>query len=195
MALVICIVLIALVAFAMYDHISPQLPKEWRMNKATSAHVGGAAESGDTDPASPASSSFISSSRWLVASDGTNSRVVRALSTPIRGGDRIYDAPVMYLSCYQGKLFAWLDTRLRAASLAQDPGRVQVQLNSLAPELWVRQDGQNIATTHPLEVLALVSKEEPLQFRLAFGEAPAQVLTLQTAGFDTVAAALAPCRD
>jgi hypothetical protein len=193
MALVIVLFLIAIVAFAMYDYISPQLPKEYQLNKDGVANSQSQGRTG-ADPNTAAGLTPPSSTQhWLVSSDGTNSRLVRQFTSHIRGGARIFDAPVMYLSCYQGALYAWVDTRLHAASSAQDPGRVLVQVNALPAELWVRQEGQNLSATNPRELLDLMSKETPVHISMAFGEAPPQSLTLNTEGFATVAAALGTC--
>lgn len=190
MALVIVIFFIAIIAFAMYDAISPQLPKQFQLDKGTptgqAAGEGTAANA--AAPMAPASSS-----RWTVMFDGANSRLEREFTGHIRGGARQFDPPTLYLSCYQGTMYAWLDTHLRAASSAQDPGRVQVQVNNLPVELWVRQEGQNIAATNPRELVSLIQTEAPLHVTLAFGEAPPQTLTLNTNGFNTVTGAIEAC--
>jgi hypothetical protein len=191
MALVIVIFFIAIIAFAMYDAISPQLPKQFQLDKGavSTEATGGSSADGTGARMAPASAS-----RWTVMFDGANSRVEREFSGHIRGGARQFDPPTLYLSCYQGAMYAWLDTRLHAASSAQDPARVQVQVNNLPAELWVRQEGQNIAATNARELVTLIQTEAPLHVTLAFGEAPPQTLTLNTDGFSALAAtALEAC--
>jgi hypothetical protein len=190
MALVIVIFFIAIIAFAMYDAISPQLPKEYQLDKGalSSPAAGEGSAEGTAARMAPASVS-----RWTVMFDGANSRLEREFTGHIRGGARQFDPPTLYLSCYQGTMYAWLDTHLRAASSAQDPGRVQVQVNNLPAELWVRQEGQNIAATNPRELVSLIQTEAPLHLTLAFGEAPPQTLTLNTDGFATMTPAIEAC--
>src|SRR4051794_29114489 len=99
MALFIVIVIIALVALTLYDHLSPSLPKQWRLSKD------GGTSAAQVQPSTPSYGPQlpqVSSDRWSVVVDGVNTRAVREFATPIHAAAQLYDPPLMYFSCYQG---------------------------------------------------------------------------------------------
>jgi hypothetical protein len=201
MALVIVIVLVAIIAFAMYDTISPKLPKQYQLGNGPTGPGGkGALTAGQDGTEGQTSHNNVPTERpataahWQLAMDGVNSRLARAFNGVIHGNARDYDAPVAYVSCYQGHLFAWLDTRLRTANASGNPGFVTVAVNGGSPELWARQQEQAIAVPYPDRFVAMLAAEQPLKVTLSFGEAPTQTLTLTTEGFGTIAGAINACK-
>ena len=79
MALLIVIVLIAIIAFAMYDNISPKLPKELQLKDggAVVSQQGGIDHNAELVQRNRAFVRPTSSAHWTVSSDGVNSRLVR----------------------------------------------------------------------------------------------------------------------
>lgn len=184
MGLVLSIILILIVALVLYNHIANQLPKKLRF-LGSSTHKSADSLEGSSTTKVPTYGPMLppaSANYWLAYANGSNSRVVRAFGTPIEGEGQVYDAPLMYFSCYDGKLYSWLDTRLRAASAKGNPGAVLISVNGGRPSLWPREAGTVVASPDPQALLGLAERGKQLTLSLAFDGAPEQTLTLDLQG-------------
>jgi len=117
--------------------------------------------------------------RILPSSDGAEAS--RELSTHIKGADgTTYDAPVLYVTCYQNNYYIRLDTRLRA----HGKDTVTIAVDGSAGQ-WRRSTGQNIFAPDGAGLLAYLAKRPEASFTIPFDEAPAQKLTVRLNGLDS----------
>lgn len=188
MALFIVILIIALVALTLYDHLSPSLPQNWRLSKDSSGTAAAVAQAPVYGMRLPSASS----DRWTLSSDGHNTRAVRQFETPVQSSTHQYDPPLMYFSCYQHHLYAWLDTRLQAQPSPHNASQVELQLNG-TPVFWSRGQGQTLAVPDPNQLLDLIERNRALTITLAFQEAPRQSLRLPLGGSQQLFDAVATC--
>ena len=183
MGLVLSIILVLVVVLILYNHIVNHIPKRWRvLGSGSSSHRATGAQEESQAPVYGPVLPNASANYWLVSQNGANSRAVRAFSTPIRSAGQVYDAPLLYFSCYDGQLYSWLDTRLRAASAPTETGAVRISVNGAAAQLWPREAGSTLAAPNPRRLLSLAEKGGYLTIRLAFEGAPMQTLTLLLTG-------------
>lgn len=190
MALVIVLFVVVVLALVLYDQLRPALPKRFQLGDGGSPSALVQTLPKADVPATPATTP----NRWLITSDGVNVRAVREFKAGPQGQGQTYAAPLLYFSCYQHTLYAWVDTRLAAAPSLRDPLHVEVQVNDQPVELWARQEGQTLAAPNPAHLLRQLEKKPALTLTLAYSEAPRQPVTLAADPTKALTAALAPCR-
>lgn len=174
--IIVCIgVLIA--AFALWDSIHDELPKELRLPRSP-------AEIFQVDSAPRQSGPSIGPSRWTVVADGVNFRASREFLDSIVADGAFYYPPKLHVSCYAGQLYAWMDTSIRAAELTDLPGTAAVSVNGGAPARWTMGEGLVLAAPEPAELIDALARSSLATFTLAFEEAPEQTLRLATDGME-----------
>lgn len=192
MFLFILIIAILLVMLTLYGHIESKLPKKFRfLHSSASQTKSSIVEStvSNYGPVLPQAAP----GHWLVSVYGANSRAVRAFRSPIRAPGQTYDSPFLYFSCYQGMLYSWLDTRLRAASASNGSNAVAVAIDGSPPQLWQRGHGTILIVPDPIKLLRLAEKAPRLTLGLAFDGAPQQSLVLDLKNAQPLARAMASC--
>jgi hypothetical protein len=130
---------------------------------------------------------------WTLITDSRNFRASREFLNPIVAGQARYYPPVLYLSCYEAKAYAWLDTPLRALAAKSHPEAVAVRINDGATEFWPRGSRNRLIVPSPERLLRALSIGTSLTLSLAFEEAPEQTMHLGTDGFGMIAAEMAAC--
>ncbi|MDR5727388.1 MAG: hypothetical protein RB191_08165 [Terriglobia bacterium] len=140
---IVCLGVI-IAAFVMWRDISPQLPKSLRPPASKSAAVTARPQTQATSDASA-----VGPSAWTVVASGRDFRASREFVTPVVIGSTTFYPPILDLSCYHGRLYAWMDTSLQAAPADGHSGRVAVIVDHGSPELWNRGSGTVIEAPHP----------------------------------------------
>lgn len=130
---------------------------------------------------------------WTLIADARNFRASREFLTPVVAGPVRYYPPVLNLSCYEAKPYAWLETPLRALPAESHPQAVAVRVNGGATEFWQLQSHNRVVVSSPQRLLRALSIGMSLTVSFAFEAAPVQTMRLGTDGFGTIAARMAAC--
>lgn len=168
---------VGLAALILWNAISPQLPAGLRLPQTPS-------DVHETEPQHPPSSvtASIGPNRWTVWQDGANWRLSREFLTPVQGKQLIFYPPVLHVSCYPGRLYAWLVTHVAPLTDSRYPRSVSIEVNEGPPQLWAVVEGAALAAPRPHELLRVAAEAPRLTVKLAFSEAALQSLSLNTDG-------------
>lgn len=186
----ICL-LALLVGIAMFARLQPDLPPELGFLKSeqTSSQVATQDElaAGANGGALPSYGEAAGGWKLQVAGEGRelSKDFNEAISAP---GGHTYDKPSLYLTCYQGALYARINTRIRVS------GERPIQLDLPKTPAWKEAEQQNWYSTNAMALAASLAARGSVQARLNFAEAGEQRFTLNTSGLARAAKQLAPCR-
>jgi len=181
---IVCLGVI-IAGFILWDSIHDELPEVLQLPRSAQPVI--------MDEPGGASAQAVGPGKWKVQTDLQNLRVSREFNDQIVAGETRYYPPVMHLSCYNGQLYAWVNTGLMPAEDPRFPGTVSVSVNGQAPERWMKGEGAMIVSTQPAQLVAALSSNDSLSLELAFTEAPKQSLRLSTDGFERIKPRLQSC--
>jgi len=184
----IAAIAVGVAAFVLWNAISPELPQGLRLPQP----LPNSTVEPPPQPLTPVSVG-IGPNRWALWGDGANWRLSREFLTPVRGEKLVFYPPALHLSCYGGRLYAWLDTRLAAREDRKHPGTVTVRVNQGSPQRWTQRERMALAAPRPDHLLKAMFEAPQLTLTLAFNEAPVQSITLATGGIGEFTSILGRC--
>lgn len=185
---VVCFAVV-IVALVMWDGIAPTVESALRGTSIDAPHTAA------LEPLRPQlpTRTPIGPLHWTLIADSRNFRASREFLTPVVAGPVRYYPPVLNLSCYDAKAYAWLDTPLHALAAKSHPEAVAVRINDGATEFWPLGSHNRVDVPSPERLMRALSIGMSLSVSLAFEEAPEQTMRLGTDGFGMVAARMVTC--
>lgn len=186
----ICL-LALLVGFAMFARLQPDLPDELSFLKP--APTSGLVVTTDQDPNAGGAQALPdyaeATAGWKLQVVGQDRELSKDFNEAIAGPNgQTYDKPTLYLTCYQGQLFARINTRMRVA------GDQPVQMNVAKMPGWKEAEQQNWYSSNAAALVSQMVARKSVQVQLQFAEVGTQRFTFNAIGIPTVAKNLAPCR-
>ena len=180
-----------LVGLAMFARLQPDIPEELSFLK--SSPPSGLVVTTDHDPNAAGAQALPdyaeATAGWKLQVVGQDRELSKDFNEAIAGPNgQAYDKPTLYLTCYQGKLFARVNTRLRVA------GDQPVHMNVAKMPGWKEGEQQNWYSNNASALASQMVARKTVQVTLQFAEVGTQRFTFNAAGIPTVAKNLAPCQ-
>jgi hypothetical protein len=176
-----------LVGIAMFAKVQPELPTELEFlkGKPQSSQVLDGSSSGESNLAAipldgPATG-------WAFQTDGSISEASKDFDQHIAGpGGQSYDKPAFAVTCYQGHLYARVNTRIKAA------GAIDFDVKGLPA--WTEAPNQNWYSSDAKKTLSTLKARGSVSVRIAFEEVGVQKFTFNTNGLSAILDKMEGCK-
>lgn len=193
---VLCSAIAILVGIAMFAKVQVDLPPELEMlrNKAPSSQVLDRTTAGTRDGAgAQANLAAIlqsgAATGWTFQTDGRTSEASKDFDQPIAGpGGQAYDKPAFAITCYQGHLYARVNSRVRAA------GPTPFAFDVPGIPAWTVAQNQNWYSADAGKVITTLKARGSVNVRIAFEELGTQKFTFSTNGMSAIIAKMPGCK-
>lgn len=178
-----------LIGIAMFSKVQTQLPDEIGLLKnkpAASQVLDGTTASGSnmTSIALPGPATG-----WTVRTDGQMSEASKDFDQAITAANgQVYDHPSFAITCYQGHLYARVNSRIHAA------GNAPVAFDLKGMPAWTAAANQDWYSADANKALALLEAQGSVTVRIAFEEAGTQRFTFNTNGLSATLSKMPSCK-
>jgi hypothetical protein len=188
---VICAIIAILVGVAMFAKLQPELPSEldFLKNKPAGAQVLDGSGEGTSASNMTAIPLTGTATGWTFQTDGSISEASKDFDQPIAGpGGQVYDKPAFAVTCYQGHLYARVNSRIRAA------GKAPLEFDVKGLPGWAAAPNQNWYSTDAGKTLSALKARGSVSVRIAYEEVGTQVFTFNTNGLSAILSKMPGCR-
>lgn len=186
---VICSILAILVGVAMFSKLQPDLPPELGFLKEPVPAFQVLDEKNNGESNMTAIPLSGPATGWSFQANGNTSEASKDFDQHIEGpGGQVYDKPAFAITCYQGHLYARVNSRIKAAGLAP----VEFAVKGLPS--WVTAPNQNWYSTDAKKALAVLTAQSSVGVRIAFEDAGVQRFTFNTNGMSAILNKMEGCR-
>lgn len=177
-----------LIGIAMFSKVQTALPEEvgFLKNKPAASQVLDDTTAGGTNMTAIALSGPATG--WAVRTDGQMSEAAKDFDQAITASNgQVYDHPSFAITCYQGHLYARVNSRIHAA------GNAPVTFDVKGMPAWTAAANQDWYSTDANKALTLLKAQGAVTVRIAFEEAGTQRFTFNTNGLSNTVAKMPGC--
>lgn len=177
-----------LIGIALFSKVQTELPDEIAFLKSkppasqvldTTAEAGGNMSAIAMD--GPATG-------WTLQADGQMSEAFKDFEQAITGPNgQVYDHPSFAITCYQGSLYARVNSRIRAS------GDAPIAFELQGMPAWAAAANQNWYSADAKRALSLLKAQGKVTVRIAFDEAGTQKFAFNTNGLSSTLAKMTGC--
>jgi hypothetical protein len=193
---VLCSAIAILVGIAMFAKVQMDLPPELEMlrNKAPSSQVLDRTTAGTQNGAgAQANLAAIpqtgAATGWTFQTDGRTSEASKDFDQTIAGPDgQAYDKPAFAITCYQGHIYARVNSRVRAA------GKTPITFNVPGIPAWTAAQNQNWYSSDASRTIAALKARGSVHVRMSFEELGTQNFTFNTNGLSAILGKMPGCK-
>lgn len=172
----------------MFSKVQTELPDEvaFLKSKPASSQVLDTTVEGGTNMSSIAMDGPATG--WNLQADGQMSEAFKDFDQAITGPNgQVYDHPSFAITCYQGHLYARVNSRIRAA------GDAPIAFEIKGMPAWTAAANQNWYSADAKRALSLLKAQGKVTVRIAFDEAGTQKFTFNTNGLSATVGKMAGC--
>lgn len=185
---VICSIAAILMGIVFYAKVEPDIPQEIGFLKGKpGAHQ---VLEGGAEGASNASSLPLAggATGWTLLSDGQTTEASKDFEQAIAGPNgQAYDKPSFSITCYQGHLYARVNTRVRASAVAP------LEFDIKGMPSWRAAPNQDWYSNDAGKTISALRAQGNVEVRIAFEELGKQKFTFNTNGMSAVLHKMPAC--